>query len=214
MGFNFGFLIAAFTAIFIVINPISKVPFFLILTKGFSREEKSKVILNAIKASAPLLVAIAIGGMYLFQAFNVSFLALKFVGAIVLLSMGFDMLKGQVPQFKSSDDERQEAVEKEMVGVVPLGIPMMAGPGTMITVMLYMSETTNISEYLFIIGFILITCLITYLLLIESDAIFKRMGNVGLQTIMRVMGILIAAIGIQVFLDAIQTFILDTGALL
>ncbi|MBU4031233.1 MAG: MarC family protein, partial [Candidatus Thermoplasmatota archaeon] len=135
MNFNLALMIAAFTAIFITINPISKVPFFIILTTGYSREDKKVVIVNAIKVSTAVLLLFAVFGKFLFDAFNVEFLALKFVGAAVLIKIGYDMLMGQITRFKGTDEERQEAIDKGIVGVVPLGIPMIAGPGAMITAM-------------------------------------------------------------------------------
>ena len=206
MDFNITLMIAAFAAIFITINPISKVPFFILLTQGYSRGQKKKVILNAVKVSLAVLIPFALFGKYLFDAFNVEFLALKFVGAAVLIKIGSDMLMGQIPQFKSSQEEKDEAIEKGMVGVVPLAIPMMAGPGAMITAMIYMGESVNVLEWGFIVFCIVITIMITYVLLMESQYIYKRMGNLGIAATLRVMGILIASIGVQMMLNNILQF--------
>lgn len=206
MDFNISLMIAAFAAIFITINPISKVPFFILLTQGYSREQQKVVILNAVKVSLLVLIPFALFGKFLFDAFNVEFLALKFVGAAVLIKIGYDMLMGQIPQFKSSQEEKDEAIEKGMVGVVPLAIPMMAGPGAMITAMIYMGQGTNFLEWGFIVFCLIITVMVTYVLLMESQNIYDRMGNLGITATMRVMGILIASIGVQMMLDNILQF--------
>lgn len=206
MSFNIALMIAAFAAIFITVNPISKVPFFIVLTEGYSREDKKKVIINAIKVSTAVLVGFAIFGKFLFDAFNVEFLALKFVGAAVLIKIGYDMLMGQMSRFKSTDEERQEAIDKGLVGVVPLGIPMISGPGAMITAMIYMAESTGPMEWGFIILSILITLAITYFLLVESHIIYEKMGKLGITATMRIMGILIASIGVQMLLNNIVQF--------
>jgi len=206
MDFNISLMIAAFAAIFITINPISKVPFFIVLTQGYSREQQKKVILNAVKVSLAVLIPFALFGKFLFDAFNVEFLALKFVGAAVLIKIGSDMLMGQIPQFKSSQEEKDEAIEKGMVGVVPLAIPMMAGPGAMITAMIYMGQGVNALEWGFIVFCLIITISITYVLLMESQYIYDKMGNLGITATMRVMGILIASIGVQMMLDNILQF--------
>ena len=203
MDFNISLMIAAFAAIFITINPISKVPFFIILTQGYSREQQKIVILNAVKVSLAVLIPFALFGKFLFDMFDVEFLALKFVGAAVLIKIGSDMLMGQIPKFKSSDEEKDEAIEKEMVGVVPLAIPMMAGPGAMITAMIYMGQSVNVLEWGFIVFCIIITIVITYVLLMESQYIYDKMGNLGITATMRVMGILIASIGVQMMLNNI-----------
>ena len=206
MSFNLALMVAAFAAIFITVNPISKVPFFIVLTDGYSREEKKIVILNAIKVSLAVLLLFAVFGKFLFDAFNVEFLALKFVGAAVLIKIGYDMLMGQISGFKSSHEERQEAIDKGIVGVVPLGIPMISGPAAMITAMIYMGESSGILEWAFIAISIVITLAITYVLLVESQYIYEKMGKLGITATMRVMGILIASIGVQMFLNNILQF--------
>ena len=206
MDFNISLMIAAFAAIFITINPISKVPFFILLTQGYTKEQQKKVILNAVKVSLAVLIPFALFGKFLFDMFDVEFLALKFVGAAVLIKIGSDMLMGQIPQFKSSQEEKDEAIEKGMVGVVPLAIPMMAGPGAMITAMIYMGQSVNVLEWGFIVFCLIITVIITYVLLMESQYIYDKMGNLGITATMRVMGILIASIGVQMMLNNILQF--------
>ncbi len=206
MSFNIALMIAAFAAIFITVNPISKVPFFIVLTEGYTREEKKVVILNAIKVSTAVLLLFAVFGRFLFDAFNVEFLALKFVGAAVLIKIGYDMLMGQISKFKSTDEERKECIDKGIVGVVPLGIPMISGPGAMITAMIYMGESSGFLEWGFIVLSILITLVITYVLLVESHVIYRRMGKLGITATMRIMGILIASIGVQMLLNNLIQF--------
>ena len=206
MNFNLALMIAAFAAIFITVNPISKVPFFIVLTDGYTREQKRLVILNAIKVSLGVLIIFAIFGRFLFDVFNVEFLALKFVGAAVLIKIGYDMLMGQISRFKGTDEERQEAIDKSIVGVVPLGIPMISGPGAMITAMIYMGEASGPLEWGFIILSILMTLAVTYVLLTESQYIYEKVGKLGITATMRIMGILIASIGVQMLLDNILQF--------
>ena len=202
MEFNLTLMIAAFMAIFITINPISKVPFFLLLTPGYTRKQQKRVILNAVKVSLAVLILFAIFGRILFDLFNVEFLALKFVGAAILIKIGYDMLMGRMPDFKGTQAEKQEAIDKGMVGVVPLAIPMMAGPGAMVIAMIYMGEASGLLEHAFVEFCIAITVLITYILLIESQKIYKRMGNLGITATLRIMGILIASIGVQMLMNA------------
>ncbi len=206
MDFNYSLMISAFLAIFITINPISKVPFFITLTDGFTREEKKKVISNAIKVSITVLFFFAIFGRFLFDAFNVEFIALEFVGSFMLMKIGYDMLMGQTSKFKSSKKEREEAIEEGDIGVVPLAIPMISGPAAMVTSMIYMGESTNPLEFSFVLFSILITCLITYVLLIKSQPIYERLGKLGITTTLRIMGLLIASIGVQMFLENIIEF--------
>jgi multiple antibiotic resistance protein len=206
MAFNIALMVAAFAAIFITVNPISKVPFFIVLTDGYTRAQKKRAIVNAIKVSTAVLILFALLGRFLFDLFNVEFLALKFVGAAVLIKIGYDMLMGQISKFKSTDEERQHAIDEGAVGVVPLGIPMISGPGAMITAMIYMGESSGFLEWGFIIFSILITLAFTYLLLAESHVIYEKMGKLGITATMRIMGILIASIGVQMMLNNVIQF--------
>ena len=195
------FLASAFAAIFITVNPFSKVPFFLILTQGFSRKERHQVIINAVKVSLPVLLLFALIGKFIFMAFGVEFLALKIFGGIILLKIGWDMLRGQMTKFKGSIEEEMEAVDRAMVGVVPLAIPMIAGPGSIITVMVFVGQAQSIFEVVAILLFIIAVIFVAYFLLLESKHIVKRVGKIGIQTGMRIMGIIIASIGIQTLIE-------------
>ena len=195
------YLASAFAAIFITVNPISKVPFFLVLTNGFSRKERHDAIVNAMKVSIPVLIIFALLGKYIFVAFGVQFLALKIFGGFVLLKIGWDMLRGQMTKFRGSPEEEEEALDRSMVGVVPLAIPMIAGPGAIITCMIFVGQAHNAVEVIFILLFIVAVVLIAYFLLIEAEKIVERIGKIGIQTIMRVLGIIIATIGIQTLIN-------------
>ena len=157
-GFDYALMSAAFMAIFITVNPLSKVPFFIVLTDGYTKKQKKKVIVNSIKVSIVVLITFAVLGRFLFDLLNVGFIALEFVGAVILIKIGYDMLMGQTAKFKSSKEEKQEAIDEGKVGVVPLAIPMIAGPSAMITSMIYVGESTGMLEVSFVLASILITC--------------------------------------------------------
>ena len=205
-GFDYALMSAAFMAIFITVNPLSKVPFFIVLTDGYSKEQKKKVIINSIKVSITVLITFAVIGRFLFDLLNVGFIALEFVGALILIKIGYDMLMGQTAKFKSSKEEKQDAIDEGKVGVVPLAIPMIAGPSAMITSMIYVGESTSMLEVLFVLFSILVTCLITYILLIRSEPIYKRIGDLGITATLRIMGLLIASIGVQMLMSNLIEF--------
>ena len=93
-----------------------------------------------------------------------------------------------------------------VANVVPLAIPMMAGPGAMITAMVYMGESVNVLEWGFIVFCLIMTVSITYILLKESQYIYELMGNLGITATLRIMGILIASIGVQMMLNNVLDF--------
>jgi len=169
------------------------------------------VIWNATRVSIIVLAVFAVGGEYIFSIFGVSELSLKVVGALVIAKVGFEMLSGKKPSTKPSTEERDEAVQKEMVGVVPLAIPMMAGPGAIITMMIFTTEAEDMVDASLVILSMVVTCLITMGFLLKADVLYKRIGDVGMLTIMRLLGVIIAAIGVQMMLDSITEFAEGNG---
>ena len=204
--FDYALMSAAFMAIFITVNPLSKVPFFIVLTDGYTKEQKKKVIVNSIKVSIMVLITFAVLGRFLFDLLNVGFIALEFVGALILIKIGYDMLMGHTAKFKSSEEEKQDAINEGKVGVVPLAIPMIAGPSAMITSMIYVGESSGMLEISFILFSILITCLITYVLLMKSEVVYERIGDLGITATLRIMGLLIASIGVQMLMRNLIEF--------
>ena len=114
------------------------------------------------------------------------------------------MLHGERPRTKSTDKEHAEALERQAVGVVPLGIPLLAGPGAISTVMVYMStETSSPVDKVFVFAGILVSILASYAALSYSDRIFKRIGRTGTLAISRILGLLLAAIAVQFVINGV-----------
>ena len=198
---SFEFAITAFAAIFAIVNLIGNIPVFVAITEGYTPEQKRRVIRKACLVATSVLFAFAIFGNYIFAIYGITIPAFKIAGGILLFSIAFSMTRGQVGRGKITGEEHEEAMEKEEVGVVPLGIPLFAGPGAITTVMIYISFATTSTDVLFEISSIflsiLATVLASYVLLRYSEPIFFRMGKSGAGAFTRVMGLLLAAIAIE-----------------
>src|SRR3989475_6793112 len=123
------FAIGTFVAIFAIVNPIGATTFFVALTKGYTKKLRRRVIDKAIIAATLTLALFAFLGNYIFAFFGTSIPAFRIAGGILLFSVAFSMIQGERPKSQLTEHDRREALEKEAVGVVPLGIPMFAGPG-------------------------------------------------------------------------------------
>ena len=198
------FVISAFTAIFIVVNPISKVVIFPMLTEGYTSEERMATLAISIYASFLLFAVFGIFGHFLFGALGVGYNALRLTGAVVLFKIGFDMLQGQLPKTKPGVEETAEAAEKKMVGIFPLAVPFISGPAALITVMLYVSEAPGNTEGVLVFVSTAIVCLITLACLYYANDIFDRIGRVGILTTVRIMGMILLAISLQMMINAIR----------
>ncbi len=198
---SFEFAITVFAAIFAIVNPIGTIPVFVAITQDYTPEQKRRVIKKACIVAAGVLLAFGIFGNYIFAIYGITIPGFKIAGGILLFSIAFTMTRGQVPRSKLTGEEHEEALEKEEVGVVPLGIPLMAGPGAITTVMIYISLATTSNEMVFDLSAIFLSILATvvasFFLLKYSDRIFFFMGKSGAGAFTRIMGLLLAAIAVE-----------------
>ena len=197
------FAIEAFVAIFAIVNPIGNIPFFVTLTQGYNPKEKKDVIVKIVVVAIAVLVIFGLIGNYIFMLFGITIPAFGIAGGILLLSIAFSMLHGQKPRTKLTQQDREEALAREAVGIVPLGIPMFAGPGAITTIMIYMSKQTGVFDMFAVFASIFATMAVSFILLTYSDRIFSRMGRMGALAISRIMGLILAAIAIQFIIDGV-----------
>lgn len=202
------FAITTFAAIFAIVNPLNATTFFVVLTRNYSKSMKRAVIEKAVLAATLTLVLFAFVGNYIFLLFGTSIPAFRIAGGILLFSIAFSMMQGERSRTQLTAQDRQEALEREAVGVTPLGIPMFAGPGAITTVMVLMAEASEPSLDVVRIGIILASVFVTmgvgWLMLTHADRLFARMGRMGVYAFSRIMGLILAAIAIQFVILGIQ----------
>lgn len=201
------FAITAFAAIFAIVNPIGNIPFFVTVTEGYTKEEKHRVIVKICIVMLAVLFAFGIFGQYIFMLYGITIPMFKIAGGLLLFSVAFAMMKGERSRAKITEDERQEALAKEEIGVVPLGIPLFAGPGAITTVMIYISYAMDSPDMIFDLASVFISILataaISYVLLIYSQPIFERMGRGGAAAFGRIMGLLLAAVAVGFIMNGV-----------
>lgn len=196
------FALSVFAAIFAIVNPVGNLTFFVTLTDGYSADLRKRVANKVIIVASATLLIFALLGNYIFAVFHTSIPAFRIAGGLLLFSIAFVMVWGGRPGTKLTERDRSEALEKEVVGAVPLGIPMFAGPGAITTVMVYMADASspdlNFAKMAIILLAIIATMIISYALLIHSEKITRRMGRIGALAFSRIMGLILAAIAVQI----------------
>ncbi|MCL4326033.1 MAG: MarC family protein [Candidatus Thermoplasmatota archaeon] len=198
------FAISSFAAIFAIVDPLTAIPFFLALTENFSKNEKYRVILRSTTVAIAILLVFALIGKYIFLILNFTTGAFKIAGGIILFMVAMDMIHGERSKTKLTEKDRDEALSREEVGVVPLGIPLLAGPGAITTVMIYMSYASgNAPAIMILFGTILFIGALTYIIFSLAGSIYRIAGRTGILVFSRVMGLLLAAISIQFIIDGI-----------
>jgi len=200
---DYAFGAAVILSLVAIIDPPGVIAPFLVLTEGFTREEKRQVITKSCLVAAVTLAVFAFFGQYIFAVFNFTIPAFKIAGGILLFATAFQMTQGQRTS-RTRITERGREEEVEALGVVPLGIPLLAGPGAITTVLVYMTtDTGDPADKMFVFVGILAAVLITFALLNSADRIFRRVGRTGTIAFGRIMGIVLAAVGVQFVLDGI-----------
>ncbi len=211
------FAATAMASIFAIVDPVGVIPFFSVLTEDMSAEEKRDVISKSCIVATATLGIFAVFGQWIFAAFGFSIPAFEIAGGVLLFAVAFEMMHGERPRTKMTEAERTETLEREDVGVIPLGIPLLAGPGAITTVMIYMTHrVADPVDYMFVFAGILVAVLTTFFLMHYADRIFRRIGRTGTKVVGRIMGLLLAAIAVQFIINGIlgaYTNALTTGVL-
>ena len=216
MSLDIAFAVASFSAIFAIVNPMGATTFFVVLAQDYAPDLKKRVIQKAVLAATITLLAFAFLGNSIFYFFGTTLPAFEVAGGILLFRVGLSMMQGERPRTQLTAQDREEALQREMVGVVPLGIPMFAGPGAITTVIVLMGNAASpldLFKVASIVAAILVTMAVGWFLLRNADRIFRRIGRMGVYAFSRIMGILIAAVAVQFVLSGIASWIMHTPGL-
>ena len=185
---NTSILIKTFVAVFVLADAVGNIPILLVLTKGMEADQRNKVINKAILVAIAVLLLFAFGGKFILSYLDVSFASLRVAGGLLLLLIALQMLRGDL-ETPVIDQERD-------VAITPLALPLLAGPGTLTTVMLLMSESP--SPHVSVIVGILAAMFVTWLLLRLANNIDKWIGAEGEVIITQLFGFLLAALAIEI----------------
>ena len=197
------FAFITFTSILFLVDPIAVVPAYLAFVRTESPEQRKATARSACLAAAITLLVFASAGNFILSMFGVTLPAFRIAGGFILWLVAMDMLRAQ-RSTQEGTEEMMEGQQKEDVGITPLGIPMLAGPGAMSTVMVLGAQATDSMSKLVIHGSIVLTMLISWLLLRVADRVFTRLGGSGIRVATRIMGLLLAAVAVQFVISGAQ----------
>lgn len=191
------FALTSLAALFFVVDPFAAVPLLLSMTEGDSRAQRARTARKAALALGIVLTVFGAIGSYVLRLFGVGVPAFRIAGGALLFIMALEMLKAQVSATRTSDEEVAEGLEKPEIGTVPLGVPILGGPGAMstITVLVHTAQTPLRIGLVF--GCVLVTALSTYWILLAAEPVRRLLGTTGLHVLTRVMGLILAAVAVQ-----------------
>jgi len=195
-------LLRAIVGIFVIVDPIGSVGIFLAVTNGFSKIKKEKAARFAGITVAAVLVVAALMGQAILDLFGIRLAAFSVAGGFLFLILAVEMIRGEgVSQFHKLN-ERSEQLPA--AAIVPLGVPLMAGPGAISTVILASPGSANWFETAILISSIAVLGLVTWLCFSYAQHIGKLIGDIGIQLISRIMGLILAALAVEYVVKGVQ----------
>lgn len=201
-------LIEAFVTIFAILDAIGNVPVFLSLTSGLSAQERRNVARKSSVYSGALLLFFSTVGKNLFSFFGVTLPGFRVAGGLVLLKVAFDMLQFvDPPRLKSTNEETIAAREKNDISLVPLAVPMLAGPGAISAVLVLSEQAQGLSELGVIWAVIAANAFFVYVIFRVAEPISHLFGTTGMGLVSRIIGLILASIAIQFVLSGIREFL-------
>ena len=185
-------------ALLAIVDPLGNMPFFLSLTASFSLSQKNYTIKIAMFASMIIFIANVFVGKYFLEFFGITIESFQIAGGILLMSIAFSILNDEPKINKQqANDEIEEASHHKTIAIVPLAMPLIAGPGAVSLIIVYSNKYDDIIHKLLLCLVLLIIVLITYLVFKASNIILKKIGHTGISIINKVMGMILVAISVE-----------------
>jgi multiple antibiotic resistance protein len=198
------FLIVALSTLLTIVNPVGALGPFLAMTLGTSNESRKQIAWRASIVASCILAGCALAGAFIFRFYGITLPALKIAGGVLLFFIAFDMINARASRTKQTAEEQSEGVHKEDIAIFPLAIPLLAGPGSIVSVFMLADQAHTLLRQASLYGAILITGLASYVTLREAHRVVRLLGQIGINVFSRLMGLILAAIAVQFMIDGIR----------
>jgi len=205
------FLLLSFSSLFAVIDPLGAIPFFSGLTSHLDHRQKRRTMLRALAVAFGVLIVFILAGHQVLELFGITLDAFRIAGGIIFFGIGLDMLQSKPRRWRTGirrayAADQQDGLEEEAgedPSITPLGIPLIAGPGSITTVMVLAPQApTDFGPGLLIVA-VLGILLLTGGILMGADLVLKKVGHTGLKIIEKLMGLLVTVIAVQLVLNGL-----------
>ncbi|HZP03321.1 MAG TPA: MarC family protein [Terracidiphilus sp.] len=199
------FSLLAFSSVFFLVDPFAAIGSFLAITAGADRARRKRMARKGAFTCFVVLTSFAVAGQLIFRMFGITLPAFEIAGGLILLLIGLDMLEARRSPTQETTGDTEEAAAKEDAGIVPLGIPMLAGPGAISSVMVLVGQVPSLIGWQMaaILASIAITAFTSYWVLAGADRVRGVMGETGIRILVRIMGLLLVALAMQFFVNGL-----------
>ncbi|HYT63009.1 MAG TPA: MarC family protein [Gemmatimonadales bacterium] len=198
-------LVLIFTSILFIVDPFAVIPTFLAMTVRDSPQQRRVLARRGAWTCAITLIAFALGGSMIFKIFGLTIGAFKIAGGVLIGLNALDMVQARRSQQRETAVETAEGIEKDDIGIMPLGVPMLAGPGAISTVMVLALGAKSPAATAAIYVSILLTAVISFLVLAAASLVERRLGQTGMRILTRLMGLVLSAIAVQFIIDGVKS---------
>ena len=200
------FALLSISSILIIVNPLGATLIYVSLTTNLDQSARDAVARDACRFAFLILLIVALIGTWILQLFGITLEAFRIAGGILLFGIGMEMVYAKTSRTKLTATEKYESRDTEDISIMPLAIPMIAGPGAITTTIVLMNEATTMTPIA--IGIVLvsiaISIVLTYYMMRNSDYILTRIGQREYRAINRLMGMLLIAIAVQFVINGIR----------
>lgn len=186
-----------FVGLLAIVNPFGAIPVFLGLVGDRSPAEQRRTARVSSATAALVMIISLVGGVQILSAFGIGIPAFRMAGGVLIFSMALSMMQGKQSDARHTEEEHEDARTRESVAVVPLAIPLLAGPGTMSTVIVYGHNNQGLASHVAIALASALVCALVFVAFRFAERLAKLLGKTGLNVMSRVMGLLLLAIAIE-----------------
>lgn len=191
-----------------IVDPLAIVPFFILYTNGFTRAQRRRTVWVASFSAFVVIAVCALMGLKILDWFNISLASFQVGGSMLMLLSALSMLNAQPAEAKSTEAELQQTADRAAAGasiaVVPLTIPLLTGPATMSTVVIYAQKAKDWLELATLVGYGLVVGLATAACFALAEPIERVLGKTGINVMTRLMGLILAALSVEVMADGLR----------
>lgn len=197
-------LFGYFIAIFAIVNPVTAMPVFLVLTETDTEAERNHQALKASFFMVGILLSFLLAGGYIISFFGISLEGIRIAGGIMIMSWAFSLLNPKEGGRKLDDESENEAKEKPDISFSPLAMPLLSGPGSIAVVMSFASQDLSITNYILVTAAIVLTAVFSYVVLRLAPIIVRVLGKTGMNGFTRMMGFIALCIGVQFIINGVR----------
>lgn len=206
MSEYWSFVVVTFVSIFTMIDPLGNIPVFIALTEGLSPRDVRRVAWRATLTAVFILLLFQFAGQAIFSLFHISSNSLQIVGGVIFFVTGYEMLQARLTR-SLHDNGPSDVTYANDIAITPLGIPMICGPGAITTVIIRMADADSVAKQGLLTLVIVVTLAITFIMLIGAKSILKFLGESGNKVLLRLMGLIVMAIAVELFFSGLSPYV-------